>query len=131
MTQSGRFDILGWEKMMLRSDFVMHINSAIRFFCLAFFGPTAAAADMGRGPVGRGRSVFSALGGPTSVSPRAFSQSAASLRRTFEAVEQAMLSLLRQRLIVGVWLITVGVAMAGWLAALGWIAILLVQRAAT
>jgi hypothetical protein len=42
-----------------------------------------------------------------------------------------MLSLLRQRLIVCLWMLTAGVAMVGWLAALGWIAILLVQRIAT
>ena len=35
------------------------------------------------------------------------------------------------RLIVGVWVLTVGVAMAAWLAGLGWIALLLVERVAT
>jgi hypothetical protein len=35
------------------------------------------------------------------------------------------------RLIVGVWIVTAGVAMAGWLTALGWIAIRLVERVAT
>jgi hypothetical protein len=34
-------------------------------------------------------------------------------------------------LIICLWMLTVGVAMAGWLAALGWIAILLVQRVAS
>jgi len=35
------------------------------------------------------------------------------------------------RLIAGVWVLTAGIAMAGWLAGLGWIAILLVERGAT
>ena len=35
------------------------------------------------------------------------------------------------RLIVCLWMLTVGVAMAGWLVGLAWIAVLLVQRVTT
>ena len=35
------------------------------------------------------------------------------------------------RLIICLWMLTAGVAMAGWLAGLAWIAILLVKRVAT
>ena len=49
---------------MLRSDFVMHINAAIRFFCLALFGPTAAAAGYGAGAQLAGAALFQRTGRP-------------------------------------------------------------------